>query len=578
VIALQHLWLILQLDALAAIPPASDSPSLSPAAIACKGQPVTRIDIHPRPPFEVSGSTIWKRALRFAARQHVTTKESVIRRFLALQVGDKCTELRRAESERILRAQPFLADADVVAIPDGSGGVVLDVSTADEVSLIVGGGVSAKSPHIQSVRLGEANLLGTATYVVGSWTHSRQFRDVLQGKFTDYQFLGRPYQLSVWGGRRELGSYWSSEASHPFVTDLQRLSWRTTAGNDHGYYYFLRPNAPAAAVKLDRSYYDAGGVVRIGRPGGRLGLVGASLSHEVEDPGQRGLIVGESRVRRDTSTVLVNRFREKQSTRVNGLWGVRKVTFVRVRGFDALDGSQDLRTGIEFSTLLGKGIKVLSGQDDDLFTSSEVYAGFGSRWSFAALDVSGEGRRGKNSSWDGMLMHGRGAIYLKPASRHTFVSDLAWSAGWKQRIPFQVTFSDRQGGVRGFASSDIGGARRVVASVEERYLAGRISRLASFGFAGFVDAGKLWAGDVPFGVTSPVAVSTGVSLLAALPPQSRRMWRVDFAFPVRGRNQNHGKWEIRFTNHDFTRMFRREPGDVYSSRERSVPSSVFNWP
>jgi hypothetical protein len=29
---------------------------------------------------------------------------------------------------------------------------------------------------------------------------------------------------------------------------------------------------------------------------------------------------------------------------------------------------------------------------------------------------------------------------------------------------------------------------------------------------------------------------------------------------------------------DFTRMFRVEPRDVFNSRERSVPSSVFNWP
>ena len=188
----------------------------------------------------MNGTNVWKRALRFASREHVTTKPGVIERFLALQVGDKCTELRRAESERILRVQPFLADADVVAIPDGSGGVILDVSTVDEVSLILGGGVSAHSPHITSARLGEANLLGTAMYVVGNWTHGRRFRDVLQGKITDYQFLGRPYQLAAWGGRRELGSYWATEASHPFLTDLQRLSWRTTSGRDDGYYYFVR--------------------------------------------------------------------------------------------------------------------------------------------------------------------------------------------------------------------------------------------------------------------------------------------------------------------------------------------------
>jgi hypothetical protein len=37
-------------------------------------------------------------------------------------------------------------------------------------------------------------------------------------------------------------------------------------------------------------------------------------------------------------------------------------------------------------------------------------------------------------------------------------------------------------------------------------------------------------------------------------------------------------WEVRLTATDLTRVFRVEPRDIYSSRERSVPSNVFNWP
>lgn len=575
-IALQHLWLIVQLGAGAPLPPAADSPSLATSGIACKGERISRIDVHAKPPFEVTGNSLWKRGLRFGARQHVTTKSGVIRRFLALQVGDPCTELRRGESERILRAQPFLADADVVAVPDGAGGVNLDVSTVDEPSLIIGAGVSGKSPNIRTLRLGESNLLGQAIYVFGEWRHARNFRDVLRGKLTLYQFLGRPYQLAVWGGRREIGSDLAMEASHPFLTDLQRLSWRTTAGKEDGPFYYVRKNAEPVGLNFRRTYGDIGGVIRIGSPGARLGLVGGSISHEVEDPARFPFRIVDSVTVPDTSTALINRFQHGRSTRVNALWGVRQVRFVRARGFDALDGSQDLRMGTEIATLAGKGIKALGGRDDDLFVSSNLYAGFGSRWSFAAVDFSSEGRRAKNSSWDGVLTHGRGAVYLKLFPRHTLVSDLTWSAGWKQRVPFQLTLSDREGGVRGFHGADIGGARRAVARIEDRYLAGRISSIASVGFAGFMDVGKLWAGDVPFGVTSKLSVGAGVSLLAALPPQSRRLWRVDLAFPVRGDTK--GGWEVRFSNRDFTRRFRNEPRDVYSSRERSVPSSVFSWP
>src|SRR4051812_39778304 len=49
-----------------------------------------------------------------AARQlHRTTRPDVVRRFLLLEPGHACDELRRAESERILRAQTFIAEARV---------------------------------------------------------------------------------------------------------------------------------------------------------------------------------------------------------------------------------------------------------------------------------------------------------------------------------------------------------------------------------------------------------------------------------------------------------------------------------
>src|SRR3954471_23932138 len=52
-----------------------------------------------------------------ATQFHITTREDVIRRFLLLKTGDICTELRRTESERILRAQSFLAEARIDVLP-----------------------------------------------------------------------------------------------------------------------------------------------------------------------------------------------------------------------------------------------------------------------------------------------------------------------------------------------------------------------------------------------------------------------------------------------------------------------------
>jgi hypothetical protein len=554
--------------------------SLNGPPVACKGERISRIDVESNPPFRISGNNIWQRAGRFAARQHVTTKDWIIRRYLALQEGGVCTELRRGESERILRAQPFIADATVLAYADGNGGIVINVTTVDEISLIVGAGVTAKSPRFRSLTLGEANLMGRAVHAEAGWKTGYGFRDEYQAKVIDYQFMGRPYQARLEGGRRQLGSDWSMETAHPFLTDLQRISWRTTAGNTLGYFEFRRPHtsidSSAVALRIQRSWSDVGGVIRIGPPSGRVALVGGSISFEDEKPGTQPVLIGDSTVTPDTSQALMNRYTTHQTARINGLWGVRNIHFVRVSGFDALEGTQDLRTGVEVATLIGKGVRLLRGKEQDWFGSTNLYAGAASQLAYAAVEVSGEGRRDQAGNWDGILAHGRAALYMKPFDRQTFMSDLNWSAGWKQRIPFQLTFADREGGLRGFRATEVGGGRRLIATVEDRYLIGRYKQIATIAVAGFAEAGKLWAGDTPFGVNTPLYASVGFSLLAASPPQSRRTLRADFAFPVKGRSDRRA--EVRIVVTDFTRMFRSEPRDVTNSRERSVPASVFSWP
>lgn len=549
--------------------------SLSGTPVTCKGERISRIDIDANPPFRITGNNMWQRAGRFAAKEHVTTRDPVIRRYLALQLGGRCTEVRRAESERILRAQPFIADATVLAYADGAGGVRISVTTVDEVTLLVGLGIRAKSPNVHSAMLGEANFLGSAIHAQASWKDAR-FRDIYAGKFIDYQFLGRPYQFRVEGGRRELGSDWGTELSHGFLTDLQRLSWRTTAGATNGYFHFRRPNADRASLEIKRSFSDIGGVVRIGPPLGSLALVGGSISFEDETPGSQPVRVTEVGLVADTSQALINRYTKHQTARLNGLWGVRNVRFVRVSGFDALEGTQDLRTGVQLATLIGKGARFLRGKERDWFGSTDLYVGMATPISYAALNIAGEGRRDDQGDWDGILAHGRAALYLKPFNRQTWTTDLTWSGGWKQRIPFQLTFADRDGGLRGFRTADVGGARRLIARVEDRYLVGRYKELATVALAGFAEGGKLWAGDSPFGVNTPLYASTGVSLLAALPPQSRRTIRVDLAVPVKGERKHN--WEVRMTVTDLTRTFRVEPRDIFNSRARSVPASVFNWP
>ena len=85
----------------------------SPALAQCVGQIVSAIAIVARDPSFIRVPRPLRPIARGVGLHHTTTKQDVIGRFLLLSVGQPCTERRRAESERILRFQPFLADATV---------------------------------------------------------------------------------------------------------------------------------------------------------------------------------------------------------------------------------------------------------------------------------------------------------------------------------------------------------------------------------------------------------------------------------------------------------------------------------
>ena len=507
---------------------------------------------------------------------HVTTSPDVVRRFLLLERGKACTATLRSDSERILRGQPFLAGASVTTLDDGNGGVRVEVVTIDEISLVASGAVSAESPYVSGLRLGSSNVDGLGIYAAGEWRDGEFYRDAWRGSVMDYQVLGRPIQLAIDGERRTLGGGWSSELRHPFFTDVQRIAWRAAIGSSRDYFPFTRPGISNPSLPLNRRYGDIGMILRVGEPG-RLSLFGASISREESTPSTDIVVVTDSGLVRDNGTALPSRYTARRAARFNVLWGVRNVRFKRVEGFDALTGEQDVRTGFQVGTLFGRSLSVLGTHDDDILVSTDVYAGVGTSRSFAAIQILGEGRQSYDDNrWDDILTTGRAAWYFKPHARHTTILGGEWSGGWRQRAPFQLTLGEPRGGMRGYSRAELPGGQRAIGRLEHRLLLGNIRGNADAGVALLAEAGKVWAGDVPFGQTTPIKYAVGTSLLAALPPGSQRLWRLDLMMPLD--RAGGARLELRLRTEDRTRIFWREPRDVERSRERSLPQRIFQWP
>jgi hemolysin activation/secretion protein len=100
--------------------------------------------------------------------------------------------------------------------------------------------------------------------------------------------------------------------------------------------------------------------------------------------------------------------------------------------------------------------------------------------------------------------------------------------------PYQLTLGGRSS-VRGFREEDFPGAQRMLLTLEDRILIRwPAPDLLDMGLTLFADAGRIWAGDVPYGMDSGWRGTVGFGLRIGFPAGSRRVTRMDLAFPVGG--------------------------------------------
>ena len=563
---------------LATVPARSALAQDSTRALArCDGRTVTSIDIVPDPPAVMSDSSpAWRQTLLTVALQHVTTKPSVLKPFLLLKAGEPCTEIKRAESERLLRAQPFIADAEVRALPEGPDSVRITVRTTDEIPVVVGGEMRGSS--VSSVTFGNSNVLGHGVYLTGNWKAGYAYRDGVGARFVHYHMFGRPYMFALRAQRDPHSSVFETSLGHEFLTNLQRTAWHAGYSDVSNFVSFRRPSSSdELSLNLDRQLWDIGGVWRIGLAAKRA-FLGTLLTHERVMPAHDGVIISDSGFVADTSSVFRSRYTGYESLRLSAVLGARLLSYMRAYGFDALTAGQDVAKGVQIGLTLGRGIPSFGANDDRNFVSGDVYAGVGTPTSFLGIRVQGEGREDRTTKrWDAIVVGGRLAWYLKPSVRQTAIAAAEFTGAWRSVLPFQLALGDQEGGVRAYDGARLAGGQRAVARLEDRIVLGHLTQYVGVGMAAFVDAGKVWAGDVPFGVTTPIKTSVGFGLLAAIPPHSQRLLRVDIAVPVnpvRGAN----KWQLILSIGNTSRMFWREPNDIARVRTGVSPSNIFSWP
>ncbi|MGI9180432.1 MAG: hypothetical protein ACR2H9_08035 [Longimicrobiaceae bacterium] len=524
-------------------------------------------------------------AFRLANRLHVPTREEVIRRELLFDVGDCFDPALMEESERILRRSAFIARVDIFAVrqPDGSNHVVVDTqddwSTKVEVQMEQGTGMRPSG-----FRVGEDNLFGTGRRVSAFYLRSFEER-VYGATYLDPQLFGTRWQGEVEAGQTQLGYLFSESVIHPFIGETGRWGVRQEVRHHDRYLEFLSEREEGLVGVLfpeRRRGFDLGAAIRRGRPG-RLTLLGAMLAGEwISYP-------GEARLSSDDGTELDSLpnfpgMDSVGSVRAMLLTGRRNVYYVRRRALDSVTGTEDVRLGLEVELGVGRSLAWLSTADDvsldfGLFGAGEVMPGL-----LAGTQLRLEGKHeasalAEGDTWRDVFGQFDAWVYLRPSdeSRHTWVAALAAAGGWNTRVPFQLTIGGATG-LRGYPRHIFPGAQRAVISLEQRsYLGWPFPQLFDLGTVAFVDAGRTWAGDVPFGVDSPVRANVGLGLRGALPPGSPSTFRLDLAAPIQSSLRVSDLVLSLGFGHAIGRQVREDPQLRRSSRS-GISTSLFTRP
>ena len=483
-------------------------------------------------------------AYSLANRFHVATREEVIRREILIQEGDCYRPELVTDSERVLRAAGLFADVDVAARrqPDGSMRVLVD--TRDDWSTRVEAQMgSAGDGWVREFALRDNNAFGWGRDV-SAYYRRRWDKSVYGFSYATPQLFDTRWDGSISVAKTTTGFLFSESFAYPFVGDRGRWAFRQQAQHFDHFFEFVAPSDSGMIGVLlpeRRRTFDVGGVYRMGRRR-NLTLFGAALAGEwIGYPSGPRLANREpNSIWADSLLPLPVQLDSISSLRLMLLAGKRQIRFTPAHGLNTLNGTEDIRLGVEAELGIGRTLPAWSSRPDlavevGLFAARELGRGWlgGGR---LLLEGKRDLMEGARKEWSDVFGQVDGWAYWKPApeARSTYVVGVSGAGGWNTTVPFQLTLGGNSG-LRGYSRYVAPGGQRAVASFEQRtYWGWPLPHLFDLGSALALDVGKSWAGDAPFGVESPVLANVAVGLRAALPPGSPNTLRLDLGFPLRG--------------------------------------------
>lgn len=478
---------------------------------------ISSITIEAHNVFETEIPAENKLLFRTANRIHVITRDPIIMRELLFEVGDSYDAALAAETERNLRALPFVRRAEVRPTVNKAGTVEVLVRTYDSwtLELVVnykraGGSTSMKAGIAEGNILGQGKS-GSAVYN-NDWGAASADLTYKDRQFLRYKRVHYSMAAHTGAGSKAL----TLALDRPFYASIAR----TAMGGSVSY-----TEAPAGEV----SRRVAEGGVNYGismKPSTertrrfKFGL----LAHRAESSGPVP----------DTDKSVIFQLSAE----------LEELDFLTARRINKFTHDEDYNLGLGVFPSLGlsPAIRSLGTTETQLIPGIKVSKGFtwGSQLLLLDSQYSSKYANGANSDLKGSF---DASYFLRGIKYQTLAVHIGMDLGWRIDPNTPLALGEFNG-LRGYGVDQFTGTRRFLLNIEDRlFVWDDLLSLMDIGMVFFYDSGYVWPGGEPVKL-GDLKNSVGVGLrIAPSRSAANSPARIDLARALNG-NGSRPRWSL----------------------------------
>ena len=459
-------------------------------------------------------------------RIHVNTKKDVIRNQLLFQVGDIYSKRIADETERLLRANRYLTNADIIVIPKNNDNIALKVDTQDAWTLNPGfsfgrGGGNNKT----SISLREYNFLGSGIRI-GLRYKSDIDRDSTTFQLSDNNLMGSRHNLILDYANNSDGHKYLLNLKKPFYSMDTTDSYGFSIANQSGVESLYKLGAVDGQYIYKTKRIDAFRAFSMG------------LTNNWARRYKVGITLEEHEYGTDLITnPITSNLLPKKRRHIYPYFGIEMVedNYIEEKNLDNIGLVEDRHIGSRIHAKIGYASREIDATSDAWFIeagySNSLIATKNKLLLFSSLLKSRFDENDKNNTK--LSVNTRYDIRLSP--KRLLHLELDAIMGRNLDINNRL-YLGGDNKLRGYPARYQAGNSKIIFTIEQRYFTDWYPfRIARIGGAVFMDIGKIWDNEQFISPQMGWLKNIGFGLrLANSRSEIGRVLHIDIAYPLDG--------------------------------------------